>query len=167
MINQTLVLIKPDGLVKSLTGNILTRLSETKLEIIAAKIVRVNKELAEKHYAHLKDQPFFDELIHYIIGDLHDRKKVLAMVYWGEDAINKVRKLSGATNPEEADPVSIRGQYGRITTKGVYENVVHASSNEAEAEREIKLWFSPEEIIVDIYTSKEIIKNNFKLKIWV
>lgn len=167
MINQTLVLIKPDGLVKSLTGNILTRLSETKLEIIAAKIVRVNKQLAQRHYVHLKDQPFFDELIRYIIGDLHDRKKVLAMVYWGEDAINKVRKLSGATNPEEADPVSIRGQYGRITTKGVYENVVHASSNETEAEREIKLWFSPIEIIVDIYASKEIIKNNFKLKIWI
>ena len=145
MINQTLVLIKPDGLKKSLTGNILTRLSETKLEIVGAKIARVSRELAEKHYSHLKDEPFFDELIKYIMGELHQRRKVMAMVYWGEDAINKVKKLSGATNPEEADSISIRGQYGRITTKGVYENVIHASENEKEAEKEIKLWFKPDE----------------------
>src|SRR3989338_1910750 len=119
MIQQTLVLIKPDGLVKSLTGNILTRLSETKLEIVAAKMVKVSKELAEEHYAHLKDKPFFSELIKYLMGELHKRKKVMALVYYGDDAIEKVRKICGATNPEEADSVTIRGQYGRITTKGV------------------------------------------------
>lgn len=146
----TLVLIKPDGLKKSLTGNILTRLSETKLEIVAAKIVCVSKELAEEHYRHLKDKPFFGELIHYIMGDLHNRKKVMALVYWGPDAITKVRQLAGSTNPEEADPTSIRGSYGRITTGGVYENVIHVSSSEEEANREIGLWFSPEEIIVNV-----------------
>lgn len=154
MNQQTLVLIKPDGLKKSLTGNILTRLSETKLEIVAAKIVRPSKEVAEEHYERMKGKPFFNGLIKYIRGELHDRKKVMAMVYWGEDAINKVRSLAGATNPEEADPVSIRGSYGRITTKGLYENVIHASTNEAEAEREIKLWFQPDEVIVDLYPSK-------------
>ncbi|HEO63854.1 MAG TPA: nucleoside-diphosphate kinase, partial [Candidatus Omnitrophica bacterium] len=128
MLNQTLVLIKPDGLKKSLTGNILTRLSETKLEIIAAKIVRVSKKLAEEHYMHLKQEPFFPELVLYLQGELHQRKKVMAMIYWGEDAIQKVRDIAGATNPEEASSVSIRGQYGRITTKGLYENVVHASA---------------------------------------
>mgnify|MGYP001606402227 CR=1 FL=1 len=163
----TLVLIKPDGLKKSLTGNILTRLSETKLEIVAAKIVKVSKELAQEHYTHLRQQPFFEELIHYLTGELHDRRKVMAMVYWGEDAIQKVRQISGATNPEEADPVSIRGAYGRITTKGVYENVIHASSNEQEATREIQLWFQPEEIIVDLYPSKEIIKKETKNREWV
>jgi nucleoside-diphosphate kinase len=167
MVNQTLVLIKPDGLKKSLTGNILTRLSETKLEIVAAKIVRVTRELAERHYAHLKEKPFFEELIRYIMGELHSRRKVMAMVYWGEGAIEKVKELAGATNPEEADPVSIRGQFGRITTKGVYENVLHASANEKEAEREIKMWFSPEEVIVDIYPVKEIVKNNVRAKVWV
>jgi len=166
MINQTLVLIKPDGLKKSLTGNILTRLSETKLEIVASKILKVTKELAEKHYSQLKDKPFFGELINYIMGDIHERRKVMAMVYWGEDAISKVKGLAGATNPEEADPISIRGQYGRITTKGIYENVLHASANEKEAEREIKMWFSPDEVIVDIYPSREIIKNNVKKKFW-
>jgi len=147
-------LIKPDGLKKSLTGNILTRLSETKLEIVAAKMVRVSRELAEKHYCHLREKPFFEELVKYIMGELHDRKKVLAMVYWGEDAIMKVREMAGSTNPEEANPVSIRGQYGRITTKGVYENVIHSSTNEAESEREIKLWFEPDEVIVDLYPTK-------------
>ncbi len=163
---QTLVLIKPDGLVKSLTGNILTRLSETKLEIVAAKIVRVSPELAKEHYCHLQDKPFFDELITYLQGNLHDRRKVMAMVYWGEDAIQKVRSLAGATNPEEADPTSIRGAYGRITSKGVYENVVHASSNESEAEREIKLWFDPEEIIHDAYPVKEVVLENLKKRVW-
>jgi len=163
---QILVLIKPDGLIKSLTGNILTRLSESKLEIIAAKMARVSKELAVEHYKQLKEKPFFDELIKYIMGELHDRKKVLAMVYWGEDAIQKVRDLAGSTNPEEANPISIRGQYGRITTKGIYENVIHASTNEAEAEREIKLWFEPDEVIVDLYPTKVTELKNIKKRVW-
>ena len=118
MTNQTLILIKPDGLKKSLTGNILTRLSETKLDIIASKIVRVSRQLAMEHYKYMKDKPFFEELIKYIMGHYH-KKKVMALVYWGEDAISKVREICGSTNPEEADMVTIRGQYGRITTKGV------------------------------------------------
>lgn len=166
MIQQTLVLIKPDGLKKSLTGNILTRLSETKLEIVAAKIVRVSRELAEEHYSHMKDKPFFEELIKYIKGELHDRRKVMAMVYWGEDAIRKVRQLAGATNPEEAEATSIRGSFGRITTKGLYENVLHASTNEIEAEREIKLWFEPDEIIVKLYKTKEAVIDKQKKRIW-
>jgi len=166
MSQATLILIKPDGLKKSLTGNILTRLSETKFEIVAAKIVRVSKELAEKHYHHLKDKPFFDELIQYLQGEFHDRRKVMALVYWGEDSIKKCRQLAGATNPEEAESTSIRGSYGRITTSGVYENVIHVSSEEKEAEREIKLWFSPAEIIVDLYPVKEIIEKETKIKIW-
>jgi nucleoside-diphosphate kinase len=166
MNEATLILIKPDGLKKSLTGNILTRLSETRLEIVASKIARVSKELAEEHYKHLKDKPFFADLIKYIQGNLHDRRKVMALVYWGEDAITKCRELAGATNPEEADPTSIRGSYGRITTAGVYENVIHVSSNLAEAEREIKLWFEPDEIIVDLYPVKEIIGKERKTKTW-
>ena len=166
MNQQTLILIKPDGLVKSLTGNILTRLSETKLEIVAAKIIRVSTALARKHYAHLRAKPFFEELVRYLQGKIHDRRKVLAMVYWGEDAIEKVRILSGATNPEEAEPTSIRGAYGRITSKGVYENVIHASSNEREAEREIKLWFEPDEIILNAYPTKTVTLKNVKKRAW-
>jgi len=166
MNEQTLVLIKPDGLKKSLTGNVLTRLSETKLDIVATKIVKVSKRLAEEHYRHMKDKPFFDELIHYIMGEFHKRK-VMAMVYYGYGAIKKVKEICGATNPEEADPVSIRGAYGRITTKGVYENVIHASATTDEAEREIKLWFEPDELIVSIYKFKEITVSSVKKKVWV
>jgi nucleoside-diphosphate kinase len=161
-----LILIKPDGLKKSLTGNILTRLSETKLEIVAAKMVRVSKALAEEHYKHLRDKPFFGEIIKYLQGDLHDRKKVMALVYWGNDAITKCRNLAGATNPEEAESTSIRGSYGRITTNGVYENVVHVSSNDSEAEREIKLWFRPDEIIVDLYATKNVVQKECPNKTW-
>ena len=166
MNQAVLILVKPDGLKKSLTGNILTRLSETKLEIVAAKMVRVSKELAEEHYKHLKDKPFFGEIIKYLQGELHDRKKVMALVYWGEDAIKKCRELAGATNPEEAESTSIRGSYGRITTSGVYENVIHVSSNESEAEREIKLWFSPGEIIVDLYATKDLKCKTIEIKTW-
>ena len=166
MNQATLILIKPDGLKKSLTGNILTRLSETKLEIVAAKISRVSKELAEEHYQHLRDKPFFGELIRYIRGELHNRSKVMALIYWGEDAITKCRQLAGSTNPEEAEPTSIRGSYGRITTSGVYENVIHVSANEADSEREIKLWFLPEEIIVNLYPTKDIIEKEKKIKVW-
>jgi len=166
LIQQTLVLIKPDGLKKSLTGNILTRLSETKMEIAAAKIVHVSRELAEEHYCHMKEKPFFKELIKYIQGELHKRRKVMAIVYHGENAIKKVRQIAGATNPEEADPISIRGAYGRITTKGIYENVIHASTNEAEAEREIKLWFEPDEIIYKLYPVEAITVKNTKKRIW-
>ena len=72
---STLVIVKPDGLKKSLTGNILTRLSETKLEIIAAKVVKVSRELAAEHYRHLKEKPFFEDLLKYLQGEYHDRKK--------------------------------------------------------------------------------------------
>ena len=166
MDQATLVLIKPDGLKKSLTGNILTRLSETKLEIVAARIVRVTRELAEAHYIHLKDKPFFADLMQYILGEYHDRRKVMALVYWGQDAIKKCRALAGATNPEEADSTTIRGSYGRITTAGVYENAIHVSSQESEAEREIKLWFQPAEIIVDLYPTKEVVAQEQKLLTW-
>ncbi|MFH1801086.1 MAG: nucleoside-diphosphate kinase [Candidatus Omnitrophota bacterium] len=165
---QTLVIIKPDGLKKSLTGNILTRLSEAKLRIVGAKVVRVSRELAERHYAHLTERPFFEEVIKYICGELYGEQyhRVLALVYEGDDAIEKVRKLAGSTNPEIAEPTSIRGQYGRLTSAGLFENVLHCSSNEEEAEREIKLWFEPGEIIDGVYPVMEV-EATVKKKIWV
>ncbi len=164
MNEQTLVLIKPDGLKKSLTGNILTRLSETKLEIIGAKMVKVSRELAEEHYEALKQKPFYEDLMRYIMGE-HHKKKVMALVYWGDNAINKVREICGGTNPEEADAVSIRGAYGRITTAGVYENVIHASANPEDAEREIKLWFAPDELLADMYSVKTV-EEKIKTRKW-
>ena len=167
-LEQLLILIKPDGLKKSLTGNIITKLSEAKLAIIGAKVVKVTDELAREHYKQLKDKPFFDELVKYIEGKLHGEPyhRVLALVYQGDDAIKKLRNLAGATNPEEADPVSIRGAYGRITTKGVYENVIHCSSDPTEAEREIKLWFEPKEIVSDIYPVKKTTLDKSDTIVW-
>lgn len=165
-IQQTLIIIKPDGLVKSLTGNIISRLSEAKLTIMGAKVVRVTRDQAARHYEHLKDQPFFEELIQYIVGDVHKTHRVLALVYQGDEAIAKIRDIVGETNPEKANPVSIRGAYGRITTSGVFENVVHASSSPEDAEKEIKLWFEPEEIVEDLYPIKEITLDNIKKTAW-
>ena len=167
MVQQTLVIIKPDGLKKSLTGNILTRLSETKLRIVGAKVVHVSRDLAERHYAHLKDQPFFPEVIKYICGELHGNayRRVLALVYQGEDAIMKVRKLAGSTNPEDAEATSIRGQFGRLTTAGLFENVLHCSANEEEALKEIQLWFEPSEIVEEIYPTKTV-EVTIKKSVW-
>jgi nucleoside-diphosphate kinase len=152
-IQQCLVIIKPDGLVKSLTGNIITALSETKLKIVGAKIVKVKPELAEKHYSELKlkKPQIFQGTIDYITGKYHT-DRVLALIYHGDNAINKIREICGPTNPEDASPVTIRGKYGRIHSKtGIFENVVHASDSEANAEKEIKLWFTADEVVEHIY----------------
>ncbi len=165
-IEQTLIIIKPDGLVKSLTGNILSRLSEAKLIIVGARAVKVTRELAEEHYGHLKTKPFFDELVRYFMGEQHDINRVVAFVYQGDDAIKKIRDIVGDTNPELANPVSIRGAYGRITTAGVFENVVHASSSIEDAEKEIKLWFEPQDLVEGIYSTKEVTVTNVKKTVW-
>jgi nucleoside-diphosphate kinase len=162
-----LIIIKPDGLVKSLTGNIISALSEAKLKIIGAKIVSVKRELAEQHYAELKIKKpqVFENTIKYIMGEFHTNR-VLVLVYFGDNAIEKIRAIAGKTNPEEADPVTIRGKYGRINSKtGVLENCIHASDSPENAEREIKLWFKPEEIVLDIYPTK-IAKRQIEVKEW-
>ena len=165
MDEATLVIVKPDGLIKSLTGDVLSRLSKAGLRIIGAKVIEVPEDLANTHYEHLKDKPFFKELITYITGGLHGENRVMALVYYGKDAIKKVRDIAGSTNPEEAVPTSIRGAYGRILTSGLFENVIHASSSVEEAEREIKLWFSPGEIVQELYPAKKT-KNLEETKVW-
>jgi nucleoside-diphosphate kinase len=151
---QCLVIIKPDGMAKDLIGDVISKISVTGFKIVGAKMTEVTKELAEKHYEHLKEKDFFNDLIKYIMGGYHI-KNVMALVYEGEYATTKIREVVGATNPEKAEPTSVRGKYGRITTEGVFENVVHASENGSEAEREIKLWFKPSEMVSNIYPVKE------------
>jgi nucleoside-diphosphate kinase len=165
---NTLVVVKPDGIKKSLTGNILTKLAEARLVIIGAKVLHVSRELAEAHYRHLKDKPFFNDLLDYIQGKPYgeEYQRVLALVYKGPEAIRRVRAIAGSTNPEEADPVSIRGSYGRITTKGVFENVIHASSDATDAEREIKLWFKPDEVVGDVYPVKKTSRPAGEETVW-
>ncbi|OGR88794.1 MAG: nucleoside-diphosphate kinase [Elusimicrobia bacterium RIFCSPHIGHO2_02_FULL_57_9] len=148
-VEQTLILIKPDGLSRKLTGLTIDRLDASGLEMVGAKMVSVSEKLAREHYKALCDKPFFSNLIKYIRGDFHGfpGHRVLAMVYRGEGAIAKVRQIAGATNPEQAEPGTIRGSFGRITTAGQFENVIHASSDPRDAEREIRLWFKADEIL--------------------
>ena len=148
-IEQTLILIKPDGLARRLTGLTIDRLDAAGLDLVAAKMVSVSEKLAQEHYAEHVGKPFYPNLIRYIRGEFHGLRdhRVLAMVYRGEGAIAKVRATAGATNPEQAAPGTIRGSFGRVTTAGQFENVLHASANPADAQREVALWFKAEEIL--------------------
>lgn len=150
---SVLVIIKPEIIHKNILGNVLTKISETNLEIIAIKLMTVSRALAEEHYRHIKGKPFFENTVRYMMGEYH-QKKVVVIVYNGDNAIEKIREIAGATNPEDAKPSSLRGAYGRITKDDVYENVIHASSDKKEAEREIKLWFKPNEVSKKIYPTK-------------
>lgn len=163
----TLVLLKPDALERSLTGVILSQLSGEGLAIAGAKVVQVSRDLAGQHYHEHCDKPFFDELVRYLQGEFHRRQKVLALVYYGEDAILRVREKIGPTNPLDRvgdhEPVTVRQKYGRVVpVKGPdgkdavvdgnvvlrYENVIHGSTKR-DAEAEIKLWFEPGDLLPD------------------
>ena len=129
---ETLVLIKPDGVRRQLTGEILNRYERKGLVIKALKLIDVPRELAEEHYAEHKEKPFFGELVDFITSG-----PVVAFVLAGKDAVVNVRNLNGATNPLDATPCSIRGDYALTMDS----NVVHASDSPESASREIGLWF--------------------------
>ena len=134
---QTFVMIKPDGVQRGLIGNIIRRFEQKGVKIIAMKLVSVSKDLAEKHYGVHKGKPFFEPTVKYITSS-----PVVAMVLEGENAIEIVRKMMGKTNPSEAAPGTIRGDYGQFIGR----NIVHGSDGKDTAEFEINLWFSKEEL---------------------
>jgi len=155
-IERTLVLVKPDGMQRHLAGLAIDRLENTHMELIGAKIATVTDRLAREHYALLEgkgpftDKKLFEHLINFIKGEYHGdpKHRVMALVYQGENAVKNIRAAVGATNPEDASPDTIRGAFGRICHKhGYFENVVHASGNAEEADREIKIWFKPDEML--------------------
>jgi len=148
--HATLVVFKPDAVKRGLVGAALSKLEPLRLEILGAKMVPVSQALAEAHYTHIQDKPFFREAVEHLQGKLHGVSAVLALVLWGPDAVERVRQVTGATNPERAEPLSIRGAFGRNTSTGLMENVIHASSDPADAAREIRLWFTPQELLRDI-----------------
>jgi nucleoside-diphosphate kinase len=129
---QTLVLIKPDAMARGLAGEILRRFESRGLTIREARLVHVDIELAERHYAEHGEKPFFGELVEFIIS-----APTLALVLEGEGAIATVRKTMGATNPAEACPGSIRGRFAL----SMPDNLVHGSDSPESAAREIALWF--------------------------
>lgn len=145
---RSLVLIKPDAMVKKLAGNVISELYHTGLKMIGLKLVNVQVELAEIHYEEHKGKVFFDKLVDHITGKLHEDENVIAIAYEGEDAIKKIRNAAGKTHPEEADYNSIRGKYGRhISSTDCFENVIHASDSPESGKREIRLWFSKDELV--------------------
>jgi nucleoside-diphosphate kinase len=161
-----LVIIKPEGLYRSLVGDIINKFNETGLDLIALKLIEVPRHRAEEHYRQLRDKPFFNGVINHLMGKYHSGCRVVAMVYYGHDAIKKCRRVAGATNPEEADPKSIRGSFGRITKKGIFENVVHVSSDLEEAKREILLWLEPDDFSYKPYRTKVVKNNNIQKRVW-
>lgn len=145
---RTLVLIKPDAMIKKLAGNVISDLYTTGLKMIGLKLVNVKKELAEQHYSEHSEKPFFEKLVKHITGELHGNENVIAIAYEGEDAIRKIRDAAGKTHPEEADYSTIRGKYGRhVSSTDCFENVIHASDSPESGEKEISLWFEEGELI--------------------
>jgi nucleoside-diphosphate kinase len=134
----TLVLVKPDGMRRGLAGEILSRFETRGLELRAAKLVRVDRELAERHYDVHREKPFFPELVEFIISG-----PTLAFVLEGEGAIATCRKTIGATDPADADPGSIRGDLAL----SMPDNLVHGSDSVETAEQEIALWFAHDELV--------------------
>ena len=129
---QTLVLVKPDGVKKAICGEIISRFERKGLTIHAIKMIHVSRELAEAHYAEHKEKKFFEDLISFITSG-----PVLAMVLTGTNAVAAVRQINGATNPLEAVPGSIRGDFAL----SIDENVVHASDAVETGLREVAVWF--------------------------
>lgn len=134
---RSLVLIKPDAVQRKLTGTIISRLEGLGLKLVALKMLHLNKELAQRHYAVHRDKPFFDNLVNYI-----GSAPIIAMVFEGKDAVEVIRKAMGATDPAQAEARTIRGDFGL----NVERNVVHGSDSVKTAEEEIKLFFTDEEI---------------------
>lgn len=129
---RTLVLIKPDGVKRKLVGEIIKTYEEKGLTIVAIKMLRPSKEIAQEHYEEHKEKVFFNELIEYITEG-----RVCAMIIQGENVIKLVRKLNGDKDPVKAELGSIRGRFAHEKTR----NLVHASDSIEHAEREIKIWF--------------------------
>lgn len=129
---QTFVMVKPDGVQRKLVGEIISRLENKGFILRAAKIMQINKELAECHYAEHQGKPFFPGLVEFITSG-----PVMAMVWEGENAVAAVRKLMGATNPLDAAPGTIRGDLAMVMS----ENLIHGSDSLEAAQREIKLFF--------------------------
>jgi nucleoside-diphosphate kinase len=129
---RSVVLVKPDGVERNIIGNILSCYEDNGLKIVALKLMRATREIAEKHYSQHKGKDFYEELITFIT-----RSPLCALILQGEDAVARIRKINGATSPTDAEEGTIRHRYARSKT----ENCVHASDTVESAKEEIALWF--------------------------
>ena len=133
----TLVLVKPDGVQRGLSGEIIRRLEQTGLKIVGLKLMQVSQELAGRHYAEHEGKPFFTGLVDYITSS-----PVVALALEGPDAIAITRKMMGVTKPAEAAPGTIRGDFG----VDIGRNLIHGSANADDAAREVGLFFGEDEL---------------------
>ena len=136
--NRTFAMVKPDGVQKGLVGEIISRFEKKGLKMVALKIMKITPELAEKHYGEHKGKPFFADLVNFITSG-----PVAAMVLEGENVIPTVRTMMGATNPQDAAPGTVRGDFALT----IDENIIHGSDSPESAIREIGLFFKEEEIV--------------------
>ncbi len=137
-IERTFVMIKPDGVARRLIGECIRRFEQRGLKLVALKMQILTREKAEEHYQEHKGKDFFESLVRFICSG-----PTVQMVWEGEDAINQVRSMIGTTNPLKSPPGTIRGDFALITQL----NIVHASDSPASAQREIALYFTPQDIL--------------------
>ncbi len=135
---RTFVMIKPDGVQRDLIGEIITRFERKGLKLVGMKMMSVSRGLAERHYGEHVRKPFYEKLLSYITSG-----PVVPMVVEGEGVVSIIRKMLGATDPKDSDTGTIRGDFGIQIGR----NVVHGSDSLQSAEREIALWFKPEELL--------------------
>ncbi len=136
---KTLILVKPDGVHRGLMGEIVSRFERRGLKLRGMKFISMSTELAAEHYKVHRKRVFYDKLIEYITSG-----PVLAMVWEGQDAINAARSTMGSTNPVEASPGTIRGDFGMEIGR----NLVHGSDSPETAEKEVELFFKDEELVI-------------------
>ncbi|WP_297416882.1 nucleoside-diphosphate kinase [Clostridium sp.] len=132
MVQRSVILIKPDGVERNIIGNILSCYEDNGLKIVALKLMKASREIAEQHYSQHKGKDFYEELITFIT-----RSPLCAAILQGEDAVARIRNINGATSPTDAAEGTIRHRYARSKT----ENCVHASDTIESAKEEIALWF--------------------------
>ena len=137
MIEKTFAMVKPDGVQRGLVGRIVQRFEDRGLKVCAMKMMKIPRELAERHYEEHKGKEFYDLLLTYITSG-----PVVCMVLEGENAIAALRAMMGKTNPQDAAPGTIRGDFSQVTGR----NIVHGSDSSESAKREIKLFFNDYEI---------------------
>jgi nucleoside-diphosphate kinase len=137
-VERTLVLIKPDALQRGVAGEILSRLERRGLKIAALRLMRVDEALARRHYTEHEGKPFLESLVRFITSS-----PLIAAVFEGPNAVETVRRLMGATDPQQAEPGTIRGDFGLY----IQSNLIHGSDSRESAEREIALFFAEEDIL--------------------
>jgi nucleoside-diphosphate kinase len=137
-VEKTFLMVKPDGVQRNLVGEVVNRFERKGFKLVGAKLMQITDELASEHYGEHKERPFFGELVDFITSG-----PVFAMVWEGENVIKTAREMMGKTNPAEAAPGTVRGDYGVTVGK----NVIHGSDSPESAEREINLFFDKKELV--------------------